>query len=90
MRADIEPIVNQTLAQTPIDKSLIETVDLGPFKHTVDHGAPIRKAAFGLLQNVTTVYQFNQAQVVQATITGFTDTSEDVQLLCLGFMSKLL
>lgn len=90
LKTDIEALVNAALAETPINKALIEKVDLGYTKLDVDRGEDIRKAAFWVLQNVTVVYQFNQAQVVKATIDGFMDTCEDVQLLCLGFMSKLL
>jgi len=47
------------LLETPIKKELIITVDLGPFKHTVDNGAPIRKAAFSLLENLCEKYSFD-------------------------------
>lgn len=45
----LDQLVNFALKETPIDAKLVETIDLGPFKHTIDKGAPIRKAAFGLL-----------------------------------------
>ena len=46
---DLETLVKLALLETPIKKELITTIDLGPFKHTVDNGAPIRKSAFSLL-----------------------------------------
>jgi hypothetical protein len=55
-------------------------VDLGPFKYNVDNGAPIRKAAFVLLENITEkFYNINQAPVVDVVIKGFADKNEDVQ-----------
>lgn len=86
----VDDLVHIALLETPIKKDLIVTVDLGPFKHTVDNGAPIRKASFNLLENVCDKYQFNQSSVVDAVINGFQDTSEDVQVLCLSLMNKLL
>lgn len=47
-----EDIVSLALLETPVKKDLVKTIDLGPFKHTVDHGVPIRKSAFNLLQNM--------------------------------------
>jgi cullin-associated NEDD8-dissociated protein 1 len=40
---------NAALTKTTIEPKFVETVDLGPFKHTTDHGAPLRRAAFTLL-----------------------------------------
>ena len=76
--------------ETPIKKELVITVDLGPFKHTVDNGASIRKAAFNLLETLTEQFAFNQSLVIDAIITGTVDTNEDVQIMCLGFLNKLL
>lgn len=87
---ELEALIKLALQETPIKKELITTIDLGPFKHTVDNGAPIRKSAFSLLQNLTEKFQFNYAPVVDAVISGFDDTNDDVQVLCLGFMIKLI
>jgi len=59
LKDKIEEVVLITLQETPIKKELIITVDLGPFKHTVDNGAQIRKAAFGLLENISEKFSFN-------------------------------
>ena len=45
--ADIEAFAHQEL---PIRPELIEEVDLGPFKQKRDHGVPMRKAAYALLE----------------------------------------
>lgn len=67
----VEELAQIALQETPIKKELIVTVDLGPFKHTVDNGSNIRKAAFNLLENMVEQYSFNQLQVVDAVIQGF-------------------
>ncbi len=39
-------VMPRVYAQTVIDQSLIRVVDLGPFKHKIDDGLELRKAAF--------------------------------------------
>ena len=68
VKSRIEDIVEVALAETPIKKELIVTVDLGPFKHTVDNGAPNRKAAFSLLETIVENFTFNQNNVVVSVI----------------------
>lgn len=46
VRGMIGDITQFALAETAIRKELIDEIDLGPFKHKVDRGLPLRKAAF--------------------------------------------
>lgn len=55
----IDSLISVTLGETQIRKEYITTVDLGPFKHTVDKGEPIRKAAFSLLETISENFRFN-------------------------------
>ncbi len=46
LKEEVAVIVANTVPETVIKPELISEVDLGPFKHKVDNGLPIRKAAF--------------------------------------------
>jgi cullin-associated NEDD8-dissociated protein 1 len=60
IRQRINDVVAVSLNETPIKRELIVTVDLGPFKHTVDNGVPNRKASFVLFETLIENYSFNQ------------------------------
>jgi len=83
-------MIKLSLAETDIRKDLITQVDLGPFKYTVDNGAPIRKAAFNLLEVMVERFQINQPVIVDKVIQGFADSNEDVRLVALNFMVLLI
>lgn len=78
LRPHAEQIVQRALQETPVKKELIKTIDLGPFKHTVDHGVPIRKSAFNLLQNLLNKYPVKQTEIIDVVISGFGDSNDDV------------
>lgn len=52
VKGKAEIIQKQATLFTSIDPSLIKEVDLGCFKHKVDEGIPVRKAAYGLIETM--------------------------------------
>ena len=52
IKNDLDSILKSVLDETVVKAELIHEVDLGPFKHKVDDGMPLRRAAFGVLDSV--------------------------------------
>lgn len=77
--------------QTVVKQELIRTVDLGPFKHTVDDGLEIRKAAFECVDTLldSCLDQVNpSAFIVPYLISGLSE-HYDVKMPCHLILSKL-
>lgn len=69
-------------AMTKIDPTLIKEVDLGPFKHKVDDGIVIRKAAYALLDTMIERIpeRVNAGQATEIAIYGLEDTAEECMI----------
>ncbi|OAY62667.1 Cullin-associated NEDD8-dissociated protein 1 [Ananas comosus] len=77
--------------QTVVKKELIRTVDLGPFKHVVDDGLELRKAAFECVDTLldSCLDQVNPSSfIVPYLISGLSD-HYDVKMPCHLILSKL-
>ncbi|XP_076954114.1 cullin-associated NEDD8-dissociated protein 1-like [Bidens hawaiensis] len=77
--------------QTVIKKELIRTVDLGPFKHTVDDGLELRKAAFECVDTLldNCLDQLNPSSFVVPYLKSGLDDHYDVKMPCHLIFSKL-
>jgi len=77
---------------TEVRKEFIEEVDLGPFKQKYDHGIPVRRAAYQLLE---TMYDrakdyVNIVRIVDTVNNkGLIDTSEECVVMNLNLLVKL-
>jgi len=78
---------------TVTDESLIREVDLGPFKHRVDDGLPLRKAAFlcldSLLDSIATPHKYDLYEFIKYLKNGLTDESPDIQMLTYQILYKI-
>lgn len=92
LRNHVANILAFAMQESKTRKELIQEVDLGPFKHTVDNGLPMRKAAFQLLETLiekaTDAIDLN---AVVATIIqdGLSDKAEECVVLNLGILAKM-
>eukprot|EP00928_Gymnodinium_smaydae_P021607 TRINITY_DN18454_c0_g1_i2.p1 TRINITY_DN18454_c0_g1~~TRINITY_DN18454_c0_g1_i2.p1 ORF type:complete len:1278 (+),score=348.29 TRINITY_DN18454_c0_g1_i2:74-3907(+) len=69
---------------------LVREVDLGPFKHKVDDGLPLRKFAYTLCTSMLAAYPENVASpvVIDLVAQGLAD-GEDVQVICCQLLQDL-
>ncbi|KZV43714.1 hypothetical protein F511_00265 [Dorcoceras hygrometricum] len=77
--------------QTVIKQELIRTVDLGPFKHTVDDGLELRKAAFECVDTLLDgcLDQMNPSSFIVPYLSSGLDDHYDVKMPCHLILSKL-
>lgn len=80
------------MPETHIKPELITEVDLGPFKHKVDEGIPIRKAAFALLDSIIEKLPERAEinQIVDVVVKGIDDPAEECMILCLHILGRLI
>ncbi|GER38942.1 cullin-associated NEDD8-dissociated protein 1 [Striga asiatica] len=72
-------------------KELIRTVDLGPFKHTVDDGLELRKAAFECVDTLldSCLDQVNPSSFIVPYLLSGLEDHYDVKMPCHLILSKL-
>ncbi|XP_068647216.1 cullin-associated NEDD8-dissociated protein 1 [Aristolochia californica] len=77
--------------QTVVKQELIRTVDLGPFKHIVDDGLELRKAAFECVDTLldSCLDQVNPSSFIVPYLKSGLDDHYDVKMPCHLILSKL-
>ncbi|XP_022929375.1 cullin-associated NEDD8-dissociated protein 1 [Cucurbita pepo subsp. pepo] len=77
--------------QTIVKQELIRTVDLGPFKHVVDDGLELRKAAFECVDTLldSCLDQVNPSSFIVPYLKSGLDDHYDVKMPCHLILSKL-
>ncbi len=91
VKKDIELIQQAAVQLSKIIPTLIKEVDLGPFKHKVDDGIPIRKAAYALFDTLVerVPERVNAALIAEVAIKGIDDTAEECMLQSLTLIHRL-
>ena len=72
---DIDTLIKQVYPYCETNKALIKQFELGPFKHKVDNGLPLRKATFQVMDSLQRVfaYRLNIADYCENLRHGFND-----------------
>lgn len=97
VRSGLKTYMKDLYAETPLDKTLIREVNLGPFKHKVDDGLELRKSAYEcmdiLLDNTSAASLLEYLNDYDTFIThvqlGLKDENQDIRMLAHLMISKL-
>eukprot|EP00667_Euglena_gracilis_P000570 EG_transcript_570 len=97
VRSQLRLYMTDLYTETPLDKSLIREVNLGPFKHKVDDGLELRKAAFEcmdiMLDNTSAASLLEFLNDYGTFIThvklGLKDENQDIRMLAHLMVTKL-
>jgi cullin-associated NEDD8-dissociated protein 1 len=70
---------------------LVRVIDLGPFKHKVDDGLPLRKAAYACMDSILTELRpyVDVSEFIPKVCEGLKDSNTDVKMLCHQLLIKL-
>ncbi|EPR60229.1 HEAT repeat-containing protein [Toxoplasma gondii GT1] len=93
---ELRQVVERLAVEVEVKPELIRQVDLGPFRHTVDDGLPLRKSAYSLLRALLQASSplcleevVPRERLVEFAVNGLTDTNDDVHVLAAGIVSQL-
>lgn len=91
VKEDAPKMQAAALQMTKIDPSLVKEVDLGPFKHKIDDGIPIRKAAFALIETMIERIpsKVDCVLITEAAIKGLDDSAEECMIQSLAIIYRL-
>jgi len=89
-RAHTELLFERIKEDSKQKPELIREVDLGPFKHKVDDGLPLRKFAYTVCTSLLTAYpeQIASPALIDLVLQGLAD-NEDVQVICCQLLQDL-
>jgi len=90
LRPHAASILQQVEANCQQDKQLVREVDLGPFKHKVDDGLPLRKFAYAAVSGLMLAFpSLCTPAVVDLVLLALSD-HEDVQAAACGVLVELV
>jgi len=89
--SELETILPNIFKATVTNQDLIREVDLGPFKHRVDDGLPLRKAAFTCMDSLldSTPHKIDLFEFIKFLRNGLVDESPDIQMLTYQIFYKV-
>ena len=92
VKADVETLFKILVNEIEVKKELIKEVDLGPFKHKIDEGRPIRKAGFVLLDTIFERMpdKINVPVVLDIILIGLSDPDDDCVSQTLHILIKMI